>query len=213
MARQAFVVALFLSLTVTVWSQEGWVYPPTEVTASDAESLEEARRSVNLHDYKVALEIYLRLAEENRGTAHGAACLESARSVYFLKGDRAAAESVRQRIITEYSGSRFEVYARYNALQSSPSSGPEDSLLAYSDFLQEFGAPRLEGLCTGETIEQATLQVRSLHPEIRFGIASVYSAAFCIPEDNQQALNIARFGRMAFHSPCFVNIDFGGALE
>lgn len=209
MIRLSFLIVLLTLLTGNVLAQDSWVYPPSDLTPELNLLLGEARRQVNLRNFEAAREIYLRLAEENAGTSIGAASLESARMTCIYGNDGPGADSIRQRIIAEYPNSRFEIAARFAAVTEQTFNAERaQAFLAYSDFLEQVGAPRLEPLVAGQNFEQASIQVKSLHPEIQFALASIYDDSLYTLETYEQVANLSRFGRSTFEPMNLDNISF-----
>lgn len=210
MNRHCFlIVIVLLFLNCTSWAQERWLYPPSELSPELSATLEKAYRFVYRQDFEAARGIYLRLADENAGTSVGAGCLDSARMTYIYEGDASGIAEMEQRIIAEYPGSRFAIKSRFSIVEDQNfNAGFEEKISAYSDFLEEMGAPRLEGIRAGHAIPQATLQIGALHPETRFALAWVYNSCFRLVEDSQEAFNIAKFCRAAFGATRPDNVGF-----
>jgi hypothetical protein len=211
--RFSHLAIMILALTLVGWAQERWIYPPTVIDAEDNAALGEARRFVNRNNWEPALEIYLRLADENPGTSFGAQALESAVFASLMGGDKVGAEAIRLRIISEYPNSKYDIAARYYGVQAQAFNlRDQDKIGAYSDFLADQGAPRMEALLAGQGFEQATQQIRALHPEIRYALSMIYYEGTFLVEDLEQAANLAKFCRGAFGTVPVPNASFTSRL-
>lgn len=215
MKWRTLVLALLFSMLASAgWAQERWLYPPVDLEPEVAAELVEARRLLNQHLFEESIAIYLRISEEFQGTALGADTLEAARFLLALRGEEEVAEQLRQRIIAEYPGSRFEVRARFQVLEEEFSeAGLSETIRAYSDFLEEYGAPRLEGIMAGQGFEQAAQQISAIHPEIRFAIAWIFKGANSLTDDPQEVVNLNRFARATLESSAGHNLSFSPPLN
>lgn len=213
MLSRLFVVLSLL--TCTGWCQELWIYPPnTPADPADTAAIKEQARHLDQGNFPAARDACLRVADKNAGTAFGAEALFGAHYAQLLNGDEAGAEATRQKIIDQYPSSRFEIRARCFAVDAiAYNAGAEERLTLYSSFLEELGAPRLDEILTGEDLEQAILQVRSFHPEMRLALASVYDKGISMSESPEQAVNVASFCRQAFGTNVPVNIEFTHSLQ
>ena len=92
-------------------------------------------------------------------------------------------------------------------------SSSRDKLAAYSDFLADRGAPRMEALFSGHGFEEATRRLLAFHLEIRCALSKVYYLGTFLVEDVKEAANLARFGRGAFGTVPNPNMSFDTRLH
>ena len=215
MCRQ-FLVFIVLVLTCVGSAQEDWIsYPPAVLDAEQSAALDEADQFLRRCHFEPARAIYLRLADEHPGTSLGARALEAAAYTYMYTGSSGDDfDSLLLRIIEEYPNSDYEIRARFHRVQDQVfNSSSREKLTAYSEFLADRGAPRMEALFSGHGFEEATQRLLEFHPEIRYALSRVYYGGTFLVEDDKEAANLARFGRGAFGTRPYPNGSFSSQLH
>ena len=204
------LMTLLLFLCCAAQGQEDWIYPPSAPISTEAKAALQRAAEIGSFRFEEALEIYLRLANENPGTALGGDSLCGAMYTQILMSDKAAVQSTVQRLITEYPGSRYEVYARRYQLDQQLGRAPaNERLVAYSNFFQSLGAPRLEAIAGGQNLESAVQQALALPFEVRVELAKAYYICVTLPDQLSQRVLLARFGQQAFGTVMGADMDFG----
>lgn len=215
------VTLLLPGLSGHSWAQDLWLLPPVRAEGETKARFAEAKGLVDRHRFDEAKTILLEIADQNPGTSIGAEALWSAIGVLTLGQQHSEAETVRLSLIAQYPLTRYEINARLIPVSDEISgASAEAKVTAYGEFGEQFGAPPLSGIIGGQGIDSAVMEIKQLHPEIRWALRRVYTNAFYTLLNNgrdEEALNLARFGRRAFdchpRSDNAFQYDLGRALE
>ena len=212
--RTRLLLICLLLLAQVALAQEGWLYSPyAPISPEDAADFRRANE-IRSYAFEESRDIYLRLANENPGTALGGDSLIAAMYVQILRSDPVGVEATRQRLLTEYPRSRYEVFAKLYELDLRLSRLSNDAAIAeYSDFLESYGAPRLEGIMAGQGLDAATMQVLNLPFEIRMELAKVYYTGVALAGPGVRRINVAKFGHQAFGTTISPHMTFDSQIQ
>lgn len=200
------------------WGQESqWVYPPQSPDEETEKVLREAVRLTHLHRFEEAREMFLQVSAAHPGSSIGAETKISAANVAISGQKPDVGKALLQEVISDYSGSRFEVAARMALLQLNLyKMSTETNIQAHSELVTQLGGPSLRELLTGDDLSSYTFQVRQLHPETQVSLAGVYARLYhLVYNDNRsgEAARIALFGRQSFDRTPLSNNTFSSKLK
>ncbi|MGE0495288.1 MAG: hypothetical protein AB7S38_39140 [Vulcanimicrobiota bacterium] len=158
----------------------------------------EADRLAGLGQLDEALTIFENIATQNPRTTLGARSLLAA---IALRTSRANNDRLINRLITEFSGSRYEIIGKLVQTAAGFTDDDEARIAAQDALAQSFGGPGLSSILNSEDRNTLVAELRALPFETRMGLAPVYYSNFGGLRGLgrvDDAISLARFNQDAY---------------